>query len=362
MAPATATLDTPAPRGKDQPPRLSEAIFQARLRRDDLDGLDELCRLSAATGEDERLSRLRQRLLEHPMPPVSLPKILATADVLLSCRAPAAALTVLDRFSPDRGSGRVQWLLLQWRAANANLDHRLAARALERLTGGQSERLAALELALTGPASGRGTDSAALPPARRAAVDLLADHLEARGRPALAAERLLAAARLPVGAADIPAKLLQAERLHRAVTLLSGLPAAERERLLEPALEQAAAIGAWGMVLEMLDDQIRLESPRALERRLRLSPRLDDAYGEWRLRQQEPGDGRRLKALEQRLRSPREPGGHSSEPAGASATPARTGVQTAPPARATPAAPATSAAQDTPAAPGLPFSPRPAMP
>jgi hypothetical protein len=355
-------MDTPAPQGKDQPTRLSEAIFQARLRRDDLDDLDDLCRLSASAGETERLARLRQRLLERPMQPVSLPKILATADVLLSCRAPAAALTVLDRFSPDRGSGRVQWLLLQWRAANANLDHRLAARALERLTGGQSERLAALELTLTRPASSPGATSTTSPSGRRAAVDLLADHLEARGRPALAAERLLAATRQPVAAGDTPGLILQAERLHRAVTLLSGLPRSERERLLEPALEQAAAAGAWGMVLEMLDDQIRLESPRALERRLRLSPRLDDAYGEWRLRQQEPGDGRRLKALEQRLRSPRGPGGHAAEPAGMPGSPAPSSVETGPPASATPAAPATSAAQVTPAAPGLPNLPRPAMP
>ena len=367
MGPSTAAPDTPAPQGKDQPTRISEAIFQARLRRDDLDGLDDLCRLTASAGETERLERLRQRLLDGPMQPVSLAKILATADVLLSCQAPAAALAVLDRFSPNRGSGRVQWLLLQWRAANANLDHRLAARALERLSGGKGERLAALELALTRPAGGRGTSGTALPPGRRAAVDVLADHLEARGRPALAAERLLAAARLPVPAGDTPALILQAERLHRAVTLLSDLPAAERERLLEPALEQAAAVGAWGMVLEMLDDQIRLKSPRALERRLRLSPRLDDAYGEWRLREQTPSDGRQLKGLEQRLRSPREPGGHAAETAGAPASSAPKGEQTgpsagAPPAKAPPAAPATSAARELPASPGLPISPRPTMP
>jgi hypothetical protein len=356
--PAT-TLDPSAPLGKDPPARLSEAIFAVRLRQDDLDGLDDLCRIHAAAPDNERLTRLRQRLLERPMQPVTLPKILATADVLLSCRAPAAALTVLDRFSPDRGSGRVQWLLLQWRAANANLDHRLAARALERLTGGQSERLAALQLALTRPASGLDSSDTAPLPARRAAVDLLADHLEARGRPTLAAERLLAAARLPVAAGDTPARILQAERLHRAVSLLEGLPAAQRERLLEPALEQAAAVGAWGMVLEMLDDQIRLESPRALERRLRLSARLDDAYGEWRLRQHDPGDGARLKGLEQRLRSPRDPGGHAAEPAGASVP---SGVQPAPATSPAHTAPTSSATPVTspPSRPTL--SPRPAMP
>jgi hypothetical protein len=352
-APATAS-DTPAPMGVANPARLSAAAFAARLRRDDLDGLDDLCRLSAAAGDNERLAQLRQRLLERPMQPITLSKILATADVLLSCRAPAAALTVLDRFSPDRGAGRVQWLLLQWRAATANLDHRLAAKALERLAGGQSERLADLELALSRPSSGASGTSAATPPARRAAIDLLADHFEARGRPALAAERLLAAARLPVAAGDTPARILQAERLHRAVSLLDNLPAAERERLLEPALEQAAAIGAWGLVVEMLDDQIRLGSSRALERRLRLSARLDDAYGEWRLRQQNPGDSRRTQSLEQRLRSPRDPGGHAPAPAGGAPTAAVTEAPMAP-----------AAAELRPsagAAPPPPFPPRPAMP
>ncbi|MEB3361707.1 MAG: hypothetical protein VKI42_06235 [Synechococcaceae cyanobacterium] len=352
-APAAAS-DTPARVGIDKPARLSDATFAARLRRDDLDGLDDLCRFSAAAGDNDRLTQLRQRLLERPMQPVTLSKILATADVLLSCRAPAAALTVLDRFSPDRGAGRVQWLLLQWRAANANLDHRLAARALERLAGGQSERLAGLELALSRPASGAHSASAATPPARRAAIDLLADHLEARGRPALAAERLLAAARLPVASGDTPARILQAERLHRAVSLLDNLPPAERERLLEPALEQAAAVGAWGLVVDMLDGQIRLGSSRALERRLRLSARLDDAYGEWRLRQQNPGDSRRRQSLEQRLRSPRDPGGHAPAPVGGAPTSAVTGVPIAP-----------AAAELRPSAgtaPPPPFPPRPAMP
>ena len=354
LAVPAAASTPPAPMGMDKPAKLSEATFAARLRRDDLDGLDDLCRLSAAAGDNDRLTQLRQRLLERPMRPVTLSKILATADVLLSCRAPAAALTVLDRFSPDRGAGRVQWLLLQWRAANANLDHRLAARALERLAGGQSERLAGLELALSRPASGANSASAATPPARRAAIDLLADHLEARGRLALAAERLLAAARLPVASADTQARILQVERLHRAVSLLDNLPAAERERLLEPALEQAAAVGAWGLVVEMLDGQIRLGSSRALERRLRLSARLDDAYGEWRLRQQNPGDSGRTQSLEQRLRSPRDPGGHAPTPAGGTPPPAITGLPMAP-----------AAAELRPTAgttPPPPFPPRPAMP
>jgi hypothetical protein len=103
--------------------------------------------------------------------------------------------------------------------------------------------------------------------------------------------------------------------------MLRQLPAEEREALLESALEQAAAAGAWGLVAELLDAQAALPSQRAVERRLRLSPRIDDAYGEWRLRRQDPADAARSAELERQLRSPRDPGGHSAEPAAPQAPP-----------------------------------------
>jgi hypothetical protein len=107
-----------------------------------------------------------------------------------------------------------------------------------------------------------------------------------------------------------------AERLQRAVQLFDGLPLAEREALLETALEQAAAVGAWSLVTEILDEQTDLDPPsaRAIERRLRLSGRLDDAYGEWRLRRRDPAAAARTRQLETQLRSPRSPAGHSPEP------------------------------------------------
>lgn len=288
-------------------PRISDEAFQAELRRDDLDRLEALCSSSAASGDSQRLQALRRHLLERPLQPITLAKVLANAEVLLRCRAPAAALSVLDRFSPERGPGRQQWLLLQWRAATANLDHRLAARALERLSAGQVEQLAALKLPLQ-----RGSDGPAAAPAQRAAIDLLAADLESRGRRGEAAARLIAVTRLPGISNDPASQRLAAERLQWAVALLETLPPAERERLLEPALELAAAAGAWGLVGEMLDQQLTLDSKRALERRLRLSPRLDDAYGEWRLRRQSPTDAQRTLILEQQLRSPRAEGGHAA--------------------------------------------------
>jgi hypothetical protein len=100
---------------------------------------------------------------------------------------------------------------------------------------------------------------------------------------------------------------------------MQQLPSAERERLLELALDQAAAAGAWSLVAEILDHQLALATnpaarARAAQRRARLSPRIDDAYGELGLRRQDPAALRRVQELELQLRSPRAPGGHAASP------------------------------------------------
>ncbi len=278
---------------------LSEPEFASRLAGADLAGLDALCRRSLAEDDRLRLERLRQRLLAIHPAPQPLPVVLANADVLLSCQAPQAALEVLGRYGPGPGAGRVQWLLLQWRAATAALDHRRAALALERLSASDPATLQSLLLPIQRLEDGTVRS--------RAAADLLADHLEGRGLRRAAAELLLASGQGGVAGA---------ERLQRAVRLFDGLPPAEREVLLETALEQAAAAGAWSLVTEILDEQTDLDPPsaRAIERRLRLSGRLDDAYGEWRLRRRDPAAAVRSRQLETQLRSPRSPGGHRPEP------------------------------------------------
>ena len=299
-APAVPVIVAPAPTPAAAPlAPLSEAEFAARLASADLAGLDALCRRSLAEDDRLRLERLRQRLLAIDPAPQPLPVVLANADVLLSCQAPQAALEVLGRYGPGPGAGRVQWLLLQWRAATAALDHRRAALALERLSAADPATLQSLLLPIQRAEDGTVRS--------RPAVELLADHLEGRGLRRAAAELLLASGEGGVAGA---------ERLQRAVRLFDGLPLAEREALLEAALEQAAAAGAWSLVTEILDEQTDLDPPsaRAIERRLRLSGRLDDAYGEWRLRRQDPAAAARSRQLETQLRSPRSPGGHSPEP------------------------------------------------
>jgi hypothetical protein len=303
-APASpAAIVSPAPLPASAPaavPPLSEAVFTARLAADDLAGLDELCRRSVAEDDLPRLRRLRERLLALHPAPQPLPVLLANADVLLTCRAPQAALLVLDRYGPGPGAERVQWLLLQWRAASAGLDHRRAALALERLSATDPAALQSLLLPIR-----RRDDGTVV---SRQAVELLADHLESRGLRQAAAELLLASRQ-----AGAPG----AERLQRAVRLFDALPAAEQDAVLETALEQAAAAGAWSLVTEILDEQADLDPPsaRAIERRLRLSGRLDDAYGEWRLRRRDPAAAARTRQLGRQLRSPRAPGGHAAEPA-----------------------------------------------
>jgi len=285
---------TPAAGPAAAPPLLSAAAFADLLKRGDLDQLDAACRLTVAAGDRQRLALLRQRLFTMLPVPQPLPVVLANADVLLSCQQPQAALEVLDRYGPAAGAERTQWLLMQWRAASAALDHQRAALALERLAAGRLTSLQGVLLPL------RRRDDGTL--VSQPALDVLASHLASRGLAPEAAAALLAADRQG---------LVGAERMQQVVRLLEDLPAAEREALLDGVLQEAATAGAWGMASELLDLQISLASARARERRLRLSPRIDDAYGEWLLRRDDPAQERPLQ-LERQLRSPRSPGGHAA--------------------------------------------------
>ncbi len=282
---------------------ISEADFQQLLRTADLDRLNLLCGQLIEAGDDVRLRLLRERLLTIHPAPQPLPVVLANAEVLLSCRMPDGALTVLDRIGPARGAEQVQWLTLQWRAANAALDHRRAALALERLAAERPARLENLLLPLQQRSDGSW--------ASRSALEVLASHLESAGQ-ATAAAALLQLSTNP----DAPA----AERLAQAARLLAELPAELREPLFERALEQAAAVGSWGLVGDLLAAQASLPASldgaaRTAERRLRLSRRLDDAYGEWRALQDaaDPSSAERRQALRLQLRSPRTPGGHAEK-------------------------------------------------
>lgn len=296
-----------APAGPAAPPAApaSPERFAQLLEQGSLDQLQLACLEAIHFDQLERLRQLRLRLQSLHPAPQPLPVVLANADVLLSCQAPATAREVLDRYGPAPGAERLQWLLLQWRAAAAGLDHRRAVIALGRL-----QQLEGADLELLPLPVGRRDDGAVI---SRPAIDQLIAHWVALGRPVEASQ--LASSSTGSGEAS-------ARRLQQAAALRPELPLAERNQLLELALEQAAAAGAWGLVADLLDDQVALQQqsggdPRqAVERRLRLSPAMDDAYGEWVLRRQQPaaagGDqDPRIRVLERQLRSPRSPGGHA---------------------------------------------------
>jgi hypothetical protein len=280
---------------------MEERAFAAALASEELPVLELACQDAARFDLPVRLRQLRERLVALRPAPQPLTVVLANANALISCLAPEAALSVLDRYGPGPGLERQQWLTLQWRAANAGLNHRRAAEALRRMAAGDRSRLETMALPV------RLREDGSLD--TRAALDVLAGHLAVLGRNREAADVLLTG-RSPGGQA--------AERLQQAVALLTDLPLAQRNALLEMALDQAAAAGAWGLAAQLLDDQQELQRVGggdplpARERRLRLSRRIDDAYAEWLLRRDDPAQAERSRVLETKLRSPRAAGGHAA--------------------------------------------------
>lgn len=266
----------------------------------------ERCRALRQGGELAALRREQRRLQDGLPPEASASEALASAEALLACRASHAALAMLERSPPAEGELRDRWLLLQWRAAHAGLHHAQAVQALALMADGDLSRLEGLPLPVAEPTS------ASQKPRQRVALDLLADHLVSLQAHRQAAEVLLASSQ--PGAAT-------AARWGRAAVLATHLPRQQRDELMERALEQAATAEAWGLVAALLDQQLAdglsdEASRRALERRLRLSERIDDAYGEWlqRRRRADSAQDPRAVLLEEQLRSPRQPGGHADLP------------------------------------------------
>ena len=262
-----------------EPQPMAQERFQQWLLESDLQQLGRGCTdpLIGATGG--RQQQIRDRLLVLHTVPDSFELVMANATALLTCGSPDSAARVLNRISPAVGEERRRWLRLRWQAAAAGLDHLEAALALRRLVNGDLIALASLEL-------GDG----------RLGLDQLAVHEAALGRREEAAAVLLLAP--------------NAQRLAQAADWLAGADAAAADQLLEQALDQAAADQAWGLAVELLELQLRLQlavggdGSRPRQRLQRLAAQLDDRYILWRL---EGGD-----ELNLRLRSPRQPGGHAA--------------------------------------------------
>jgi hypothetical protein len=266
---------------------LSPLALPAALAGDAAGAARDLCGDMRQRGDLIALRQQQGRLQAALAAEPSTAQALATAEALLACGAPQAALAVLARSAPAEDGAREGWLLLQWRAAHAGLHHARAVEVLALLADGDLSRLESLQLPVAEP------DRAGRPPRQRLALDLLADHLVSLEAHRQAADVLLAsrepgsatAARWgrgsPVGH---PPAAAAARRLHR-----NG-PWSRQLRLRpggwwRPLLDQQLADG-------LSDEAAR----RALERRLRLSARIDDAYGEWlqRRRQDDAAQDPRL--------------------------------------------------------------------
>jgi len=300
LLPAKPVVRKLGPTAPVVPGSMPEAQFLALLKTGDLQALNRACQEAAGFGFTQRLQLLQARLLTVAPPPQPLAVVLVNANALLTCRAPDAALAVLNRFGPRPGLERDQWLLMRWRAAQAGLHHAMAAEALEQLAKGDLARLDTIPL----PLQVRKDGSLETLPA----LDLYAEHLIVLGRDREAAAALLAGQR---------SGQLAAERLQLAAALLNDVPWQQREPLLERALDQAAAAQAWGLALSLLEDQRQLlqaeglSAGRSNQRLQRLSQRVDDAYSEWQLKRHDPAHAARTAQLQQQLRSPRQPGGHA---------------------------------------------------
>ena len=164
------------------------------------------------------------------------------------------------------------------------MDHRQAALALRRLVDGN---VAALDdITLAGPRNG---------------LDTLAEHEASRGRLKSAALVLLQ------GNLQGPAG---ARRRGQAAEWLAAIDPEQADQLLEVALDEAASVQAWGLAMELLQLQLRLQlaaggdGERPRRRIERLAARLDDAYTQLQLNPESTPPPS--------LRSPRGPGGHAA--------------------------------------------------
>jgi len=271
------TSEVPAPEAAT----MASEAFVVWLQQSNLEELELGCIDPAIGMANARRQQIRDRLLVLHPAPQSFDVVLANATALLRCGSPDSAAVVLQRTSPGSPLERRQWLLLRWRAAAAGLDHREAALALRRLVGGDLQALSELELepGLTG-------------------LDQLAAHEAALGRRLLAAELQLM----------VPSP--SPRQLSRAAEWLAPEAPERADDLLESALDQASTDQAWGLAVELLQQQLRLQhaagrdGDRPRQRLESLTAQLEDYYSQWQLQ----GGG----AEGPLLRSPRTPGGHAA--------------------------------------------------
>ena len=282
-------------------PARSDEAFAALLESKNRAELVVGCRESKAEGLNDRLRQLRRRLLELHEDTSSLAVVFADTEALLRCKAPDAALQVLERISPDREAERARWLELQWQAASAGLDLRRASLALKRLSGDSPAALNAIELPVAEPSG------PAAQPTLRSALDLQAAQQEAMGDLTGAAALLQEPASTGVAIA---------RRRQQAAQLLAAQgDFVAAEQLVASGIDLAAAASAWALSSALLEDQRRYQlalddrqgAAATNDRRIRLSRRIGDGMGERSALLAKLADGSSEPARTQQLIDRRDP-------------------------------------------------------
>ena len=264
-------LAAAAPLSEPQP--MAEERFQQWLLESDLQQLELGCGDPLIGASSGRRQQIRDRLLVLHPAPQSFELVMANASALLTCGS-----TVRRGFSigsAQRGGGAppAALALAGGCAGSPRSGHP------QRLVNGDLIALADLDL-------GDG----------RLGLDQLALHQAALGR--------------QDEAVALPLLAPNPQRLAQAAEWLANRDAEAADQLLEQALDQAAAAQAWGLAVELLELQLKLQlaaggdGARPQQRLQRLAAQLDDRYSLSRL---EGGVD-----LDRELRSPRQPGGHAA--------------------------------------------------
>ncbi|WP_353291622.1 hypothetical protein [Synechococcus sp. M16CYN] len=238
------------------PEPLTNKRFQWLLTDGTIAELEQACLNSLDAEPNWWRGQLRDRLLAiHPVP-ARFDLTLRNAEALLRCGFPEGVALVLNRFSPRVGEERQSWLMLRWQAAAATLNHRQAALALRRLVNGDLRILDQITL-----------------PGKRNGLDQLAEHEASVGRTREAASIVLAGELQGI---------VGARRKAKAADWLAASNGDQANQLLEVALDMATSKQAWGLAMEVLRLQLRLQleaggdGERPRQRMKRLAAHLDD--------------------------------------------------------------------------------------